>query len=487
MEKAGLDTKHSNAEISAKSFLLNDETKFEDYFNKIIEKKEGLNNFEINELEKKLADFDKIIENAHELRLQAGRLLDYNKMKKNNASSVQISKYKDEDDYNIQKAKNYIEQIKKLKSYMFGYPANMYEDSSLTKYFRHLEVELPFLNECGDAFESGFYSMDAKKDYEIPILNKIFQHLGLEEYQNNSSKKGAWGYITQGGSESNQWGIMNGVRKYPDGIVYYSASAHYSVKKAVGVVDPNFKFLKPFVESAMIPTEENSHKINSKLLIRKILENQKNGVRPAIILLTWGTTETGDIDDVEEISRELKKLNIPFYIHLDAAMYGGIARNQKNAPIVPNMEKAHVDSISISLHKYFGNTTVNSIVISKTRPATRIIDYIGMKDSTTSGSRGFNPCSTYQRVIETLERRSPFEYEKNIKFFENLLKECKIQYSKPNLSNTFVIDKPDDKICKKYQLSAFKDDKGKNKAHIIIFPYHDKKIMEELAKDLENS
>ena len=51
--------------------------------------------------------------------------------------------------------------------------------------------------------------------------------------------------------------------------------------------------------------------------------------------------------------------------------------------------------------------------------------------------------------------------------------------------NTFVIDKPSDELCKKYQLSTF-NFLGKECAHIIIFPYHKIDDIKCLISDIKN-
>lgn len=86
-----------------------------------------------------------------------------------------------------------------------------------------------------------------------------------------------------------------------------------------------------------------------------------------------------------------------------------------------------------------------------------------------------------------MERKSPCDYSKNIKFFEKLLKENHIEFSREKYANTFIINKPDDAICKEYQLSTFKTDDGTQKAHIIIFSYHNKDVMREFVKKLSSS
>ena len=79
----------------------------------------------------------------------------------------------------------------------------------------------------------------------------------------------------------------------------------------------------------------------------------------------------------------------------------------------------------------------------------------------------------------------PEEYSRNIKFFEKLLNEQKIEFSRAENSNIFVIDQPSEFVYSKYQLSNFDDD-GVQKSHIIIFPSHKEVKMVELVNDLAN-
>lgn len=451
---------------------------------------------------KKLKEIEGRLKIISNMKLQLGRLLDYDDLKKEGTSSELIAQYVQEDDESIIQAEQFTDKHLRLRERMFGYPANMGYDTAVTQRLRQLEAGLSLINGCGDSYEIGNYSMDAKLDYEQPILNKIYAHLGLEppvikitectdvngDTQKSVDYVGPWGYITPGGSESNKWGITNGLRKYPNATVYYSKAAHYSVPKAVKMnvnYEGNPSNIQYF-DSEAVSTSDNSEKINVDELMSKIQRNWDTKHKPAVILLTWGTTKTGAVDDVLTISQRLNELGIEHYIHLDAAMYGGIAKNQKDAPVLPDMNLLGIDSISMSLHKYFGSNGVNSIVVAKTRPVGEQVDYIGVTDSTTSGSRTFSPFSTLQRVVETLERKQPNSYSKNVLYFDNLLKENNIEFSREENANTFIINKPSDSICKKYQLSVFRADDGQEKAHIIIFPYHKENIMREFVDDLKN-
>ena len=463
---------------SSRDFISTLSDTFNFFLAKIKKSENGLSEKEVISLCAQLEMTELEFQKLQEKRLQLGRLLDYDKLRKNGFSADDVSRFVQEDDFAIVNAQRYIEHDLELREHMFGYPANMTQDSAMTRYLRLKETELPLMNNCGDPYDSGNYLMDSKS-YEQALLNKLFRHFGLDV------EKGAtpWGYITTGGSESNKWGIHNGLRKFPNGRVYYSQSAHYSVGKSVKIGFDNSKNDITLIKHSEISLQQNSEKIDTDILLSQIRQNWQSEQEPAILLLTSGTTKTGAVDDVEFISRTLKAEGIPHYIHLDAALFGGIAKNQANAPKAPNFEELGIDSISVSLHKYFGNHDVKSVVITREMPNAPKVDYIGQYDSTTAGSRTFNPFSSLQRVSETLDRTMPEEYGRNVALFESMLKQFDIKYSRAENSNIFVIDEPSVRISKKYQLSDFEDN-GEKKSHIIIFPYHKPEKMLELVNDL---
>lgn len=452
---------------------------FNKYFNEITENPKGLSAKQIKHLKSKLLKAEQRNQKYENKMLNLGRILDYDEMKKAGKTAEEIKTYAKEDTQALEKAKEFTKKHLELQKHMFGYPANMSKDSSMTKYFRKKEAGLYLMNSCGGPYQAGNYQMDSK-EYEKEILSLFYKKFGI-------NPKEGWGYITSGGTESNKWGISNGLKKYPSGRVYYSKGAHYGVPKIV-TNGPNLdETTTNLIKHTVIDNESStSDKIDKNKLFSEIKKNWDTKKEPAILLLTNGTSKKGAIDDVEEISKLLKENKIDHYIHLDSALNGGIPLNQKTAPILPSMNELGVDSISVSFHKYFGSPDVHSVVLSKERPTGNEVAYIGQIDETTAGSRSFNPFSTLQRVKENMERSLPGEYEKNINLFEKMLKENNVKFERENLSNTFVIDKPSDEICKHYQLSDFPDGDGKEKAHIIIFPYHEKDIMSKFIEDLSN-
>ena len=83
-----------------------------------------------------------------------------------------------------------------------------------------------------------------------------------------------------------------------------------------------------------------------------------------------------------------------------------------------------------------------------------------------------------------LLRRESGHYAENVRYFEEELTRKGLYFERFERSNTFVIPEPSEAICKKYQLATFVDTNGERRAHIIIFPFHEKVIMDELISNL---
>lgn len=448
------------------------ENLYEKSYSAVFDLQEGLSEEEKSKLLAVTAKIEEKIAELERLKLKLGGLLDYDELKKNGKTLEELSEISKEDEAYLKKVEGFYQNNLKKHDYMFGYPANMEKDGYLLSYLRYLESKMYLMNNCGDPYEHGNYGMDSK-EVEREILKTFAKSYGLKEGE-------YWGYVTTGGTESNFWGIREGFNKYPNGKLYFSEKTHYSVEKfvynnRVGAVYP-YEIIKSNKDGS----------ISVEDLKLKIAEDyKKSGYKPVILVLTWGTTKEGAIDDVKEITKYLIENDIEYYCHLDAALYGGIGRSQISAPVISNLKGLNVDSISVSLHKFLGAFRANGILISLTRDKRKIIDYIGQEDSTILGSRDFPPFSTLQRMKEFFTLKSPDHYIKNVNYFKGLLKKYNIPYDTfdEEKCNIFVINKPSDDICKKYQLTTYEDE-GVKKAHVIIFPFHKKEIMQELIVDI---
>lgn len=444
--------------------------KIKSLYNDFFNKNRSLTREEIEEINKEIESLKSQVSSLQKNIMELGRLTHYDYLLKNNFDFNQIKAFYTQDNETIKRAEAKLyEHLNLNREMMFGYPANMSKDSYLVSYFRWLESGMYLMNSCGDAYHPGNYKMH-NAETELAIIEKIKENLGL-------SGNKYWGYINSGGTEGNFWGLREGITQYKNAVVYVSKDAHYSVAKFLEMVNK--------VEVEVIDVING--KFDNDKLFERIIKNYKEFKKPAVLLLTCGTTALGGVDDVELIKNKLLELNIPHYIHLDAAMYGGIPKNSKNSPsseLFNKLNDLDIDSISISLHKYIGNHKVNGILLAQKQSVDNFVDYIGQRDISILGSRDLAPFSTLQRINELYDRTPSEEYSKNVIYFENLLNEKGVPYIKGDKNgNTFVIKKPSDSICQKYQLATFKHNEIES-AHIIIFPYHTHKSMNDLLDEI---
>ena len=451
--------------------------KFEDWQEKyaearkcILESDESLHDYEKADMLELMESVEDEIDRLEKLRARLGRVLDYDVLKKNGFSREEICAFEREDSEYIAKVDRYYADNLRKRKYMFGYPANMEDYSYTTSYLRHLESKMYLMNNCGDPYQKGNYGMDSKST-EKKIISLVAENFGIAQGD-------YWGYITSGGTESNFWGIREGFNRFSKGKLYFSEDTHYSVEKYVFDGENNERY--PYEKIAV----DEYGRISAEKLLEVAKKDRENGINGAIVVLTWGTTCRGAVDEVKKITDGLRSLGIEYYCHLDAAHFGGIAKNQTDAPYVRSLSELGVDSIAVSMHKFMGTARVNGVLLALTRRDRPIIDYIGQEDSTLLGSRDYLPFSTYQRAREMLLRRHSGHYSANLVYFEGKLRELGLEFERFENSNTFVIPKPCEEICKKYQLATFVDHDGREKAHIIIFPFHKREIMDELASDL---
>lgn len=411
------------------------------------------------------------INECERLKMELGRVYDYAMLARDGFSGEQIEAFEREDEEYVAKVDGYYLKNLQKRDYMFGYPANMENYSYSTQYLRHLESKMYLMNNCGDPYQRGNYRMDSKS-IEKKIISLVAENFGIE-------RDGYWGYITSGGTESNFWGIREGFNRFPRGKLYFSDDTHYSVEKYVFDGENSERY--PYEK---IRSDEHG-KICPDALFAAIEKDRQNGFEGAVIVLTWGTTCRGAVDDVKLITSTLDTMGVEYYCHLDAALYGGIAQNQLGAPKLTGLTELGVDSVAVSMHKFMGTARVNGVLLALGRSNRRVIEYIGQEDSTLLGSRDYLPFSTYQRAREVLLRRFDDHYLKNVEYFERGLQTREIPYERFEDANIFVIAKPCEEICRKYQLAEFTDGNGVLCAHVIIFPFHKQRIIDELLSDLE--
>ncbi|MFC1863507.1 aminotransferase class V-fold PLP-dependent enzyme [Thermodesulfobacteriota bacterium] len=131
---------------------------------------------------------------------------------------------------------------------------------------------------------------------------------------------------------------------YTRGVILVSTRGHYSIRKAsnlLGIGEENV---------ITIPVDSDNHiKVNKLRRKVKNLQAVVNGKKTKIIAIVGiaGTTETGNIDDLEAISEIAREADAHF--HVDACWGGPALLVDEYRPLFKGIEKA--DSVTIDAHK----------------------------------------------------------------------------------------------------------------------------------------
>ncbi len=359
---------------------------------------------------------------------------------------------------NEQKIDELLTKLIQEKDRVIGYPvAKDFDYSRLYEFLKHP------INNVGDPYEDNTYKVHTHEMERevVDFFAKLYR----------ADPTDFWGYVTNGGSESNLYGLYLARESHPKAMVYFSESTHYSVKKNIHLLN---------LPSITIRAQENGE------LDYEDLENtlQLNRDKPAIILTTFGTTMTEAKDDVSVVKRILKKLAIQnHYIHCDAALAGSYGPFIE--PRIPFDFQDGADSISISGHKFIGSPFPSGVIIAKRSLRDRIargISYIGSLDTTITGSRnGHSPLFLWYAVkkmgVKGLEERYRHSLE-TAEYCKTELRKIGIKaWTNPG-AITVVLPKVANRIKEKWQLAT--DDI----THVICMPNVTKSQIDEFIKDI---
>jgi histidine decarboxylase len=351
------------------------------------------------------------------------------------------------------------EKVQSTTAYFLGYP--------VSKDFDYTEL-LPFLkypmNNLGDPFVDSTYAVDSR-EMEKEVV-QFFAELFRAQPDN------WWGYVTNGGSEGNLYGLYLARELYPKAMVYYSEATHYSVQKNLHLLDmPNIAVRSQ--ANGEIDYDDLQHAVHMNRHI------------PVVVLANVGTTMTEARDDVKRIKGILKHLAIgSHYIHVDGALSGTYSAFIDPRPSFDFADGA--DSIAISGHKFIGSPMPCGVVIAKKSNRDRIarsIDYIGSVDTTITGSRnGLSPLFLWYTIkklgLQGLRDRAHHSLE-IAAYTETRLREVGISaWRNPN-AITVVFPAPCDAVRQKWQLAS-----ENGHSHIICMPNVTKQQIDEVIHEI---
>ncbi|MBV1924068.1 MAG: aminotransferase class V-fold PLP-dependent enzyme [Flavobacteriaceae bacterium] len=189
-------------------------------------------------------------------------------------------------------------------------------------------------------FSGGWAASPAAAMLEIVTLQWLLKIFGFP------AKKGG-GIFTSGGSMANLTAIVTARNikcgdDFSNAVIYLSDQAHSSNIKAIRVLG----FRKEQIR--IIPTNlEFKFSINK--LKNAIARDRLNGLQPFCLIGTAGTTNTGTVDQLTELSKLCKQEDIWF--HIDGAYGGAAILSVEGKKMLKGIEKA--DSLTVDPHKWF--------------------------------------------------------------------------------------------------------------------------------------
>lgn len=362
----------------------------------------------------------------------------------------------------IQALDDLYERLSERNRDALGYPAA--KDFDCTPLLRFLQLPL---NNVGDPFAEGTYQVETRA-FEREVLAFFAEPL-------RAPADDWWGYVTNGGTEGNLYGLYLARELHPGGVVYFSEHTHYSVSK-------NLHFLG--MRHIMIRAHQNGEIDYDDL--RETLKIHRDV--PPIIFANVGTTMTEARDDLARIVEIMNSMAIrERYVHVDAALCGAYAPLLDPRPAFDFADGA--DSISISGHKFLGSPMPCGVVLARKHNVSRIarsIDYIGSLDTTITGSRnGFTPLVLWHRVrslgIDGLRRRARMALGVAAYAVDRLRAAGVEAWRNPD-ALTVVFPRVPDAVRDKWQLATQGDI-----SHFIAMPGISKEHVDAFVEDLRCS
>ena len=191
-----------------------------------------------------------------------------------------------------------------------------------------------------NVFSGGWITSAAAAELEIVTINWLLKLFKFPV------KRGG-GIFTSGGSMANLTAMVTARRQkcgddFSKAVIYLSDQTHSSNIKAIRTIG----FKKSQVR--IIPTDLE-FKMSMNKLKNAINRDRLEGLQPFCMIANAGTTNTGTVDDLREISKICKQENM--WMHVDAAYGGGAILAEKGRLMLKGIEKA--DSVTIDPHKWF--------------------------------------------------------------------------------------------------------------------------------------
>ncbi len=198
------------------------------------------------------------------------------------------------------------------------------------------------------------------------IAERVGWHKKINGETVAPGKKLCDGTFTSGGNEANFTAIALAIAaQFPesieDGIVaagarpvgYSSAESHHSLDKSFGLLGLGRKALR------RTPIDHTA-RIDQAKLVEQIEADIAAGFKPFILIATAGTTNSGAVDNIVDLSAIAKKYGM--WLHVDGAYGAGAIFSEKHRNLVRGIELA--DSITIDPHKWLSMPFAAGVILT---------------------------------------------------------------------------------------------------------------------------
>ncbi|MEV6523207.1 histidine decarboxylase [Longispora sp. NPDC051575] len=285
-----------------------------------------------------------------------------------------------------------------------------------------------------------------------------------------------WGYVTTGGTEGTMQALRMARELHPNGILYYSTAAHYSVPKIAHALR---------IPSIVVEADHTGQMHYGRL--RALA--RRNAHSPAIVVATCGTTMTEAVDDIERVHAALTAAGITSrYVHVDAALSGVpmALLGEDERPVCLDMSLGLTDSISISGHKFLGLPMPCGVLIARrsmAEPLVRPVAYTQTTDTTLLGSRSGHTAMALWWVTrrygrDGLHRRAENARANATYLLEQLVAHGHTAWRNPH-SMTVVLRRPPQPVVRKWALAVHGD-----WSHAITMPGVTRDMIDNFVHDL---
>jgi histidine decarboxylase len=341
------------------------------------------------------------------------------------------------------------EKYRELAARSLGYPGNLaYDFSGVSQSFAWN------LNNVGDPTVTGAYGMHAKEE-ELRVID-FFRELW-------KCPAGSRGYVTHSGTEGNLQGVLDARDALGDPTLYASQEAHYSIAKIA-------RMLRLRTVIVASDSRGNMDVVDLAACI--------DPERPAVVVASVGTTMKGGIDDTDAIASALRTAGVPFRIHVDAALMGGLLPFLDDRPFF----SGSVDSACVSGHKFFGVPFPCGVYMSRHGPRGAMTEVTGSLDSTVSGSRSGHGSLFLDHIIAKKGvdgfRKDALACIDTAQYFVDTVDPSWGAW-RNDKSPIVVMKRAPDKIARHWQLAS----QGPL-SHVIAMPHVTKRKINVLTRDL---